>query len=252
VKLKLYDYDDEKGIINLDRNKLFKDRLKLINEELLSIKRYQDYYCNSKERWLGIKIVNCPHKNETVKYTLDYVSGYLLNSRDFNINDKKKLYLENLQLGKENKLASNVLYRKPSKSFKPSKNFVVMVNDAYEHHLSKCVEKYSNALKYSDQPNTHTYCATKTTNDLQRLKEIMIEIKALINESSELTVQNCNNRNRIRDIYKECQNKKDVVDEVKNLASKIKINKKEVKYIEIKIHELYEEYYFITEGRVYK
>jgi hypothetical protein len=227
----------------------------LVNDKILdetNANHYYKYYCQSKERWLGIKIVNRPHKNETVKFTLDYISGYLLNSRDFNINDKKKIYLEDLQLGKENKLEASVLYRKPSKSFKQSKNFIVMVNDAYEDHLAECITRFNEELKHSDQPFTHTYCFNKAQLELDRLREIMKELKALLNESAELTVDIDNSKNKISDIYKECQNKKDIVTEAKNLASKIKINKKEIKYIEIKIHELYEEYYFITEGRVNK
>src|SRR5690606_2768879 len=83
--------------LNLPVKLSYEDRIELINNEILNHKKYEDYYNknslkltelqidNIKKRWIGVKKVNNPYPDETLKTSFDILSTYLIYSKDYSV-----------------------------------------------------------------------------------------------------------------------------------------------------------------------
>ncbi len=261
VNLKLYDYnaDTNRGNIPLPRLFSFQERVDYIKKNIFEINRYNQYYTQSKNRWLGIKVVNKPNKMENVKFTLDFIAGYLLNSREYTTHDDKKEYLELFEKDNIGELTSDerirllflqgeVLYHKPVQSYRISKNMIFMKNRNYESLLNGILKLEIN--KDDTYNHTPVYCFNKTYDDWNDI----IKIKRQLNDiSSALTNLKNKKKNIKNDICNLMENVKDdnsTVSKIIDNSKMIKNINEKIGYANKKIRELYDDYLFVTEGKV--
>lgn len=263
VYLKLYDFNESKkqGKLSLPRLITFEERLSYINENIFNVKKYDVYYTQCPNRWLGIKIVNRPVKNENVKFTLDFVTGYLLNSKEHNAHHIKKRYLELLSLKSldvdftpelQNELSEiqkDIIYHKPSKSFAIGKNLVFIINKKYELFIQNCLVFYQNALKNSKNSNyTTEYVLDKTVEVLETLHQIKSEAR----ENVVKIVSLKSRRNDLKQIIKEDYlkvklEKTAIVSSIIKNSIELKQINDEIKYTDERLAVLQSEYMFLTE-----
>jgi methyl-accepting chemotaxis protein len=254
LKLKLYDSNDliDEGILELTPFDSYKDRLEHINKNILRVERYVEYY-NDKDRWLGIKLIGKPNKQENVKHTLDYLSGYLLYSKDF---ETRPLIIEYLELMKDDdrskeeenrikEIESLILYKRESNSCKISKNLIFILNQKYEEFIHNALGRHK---KQEHKGYTEVYIEKKANEEINIISNIKNNIARLTKELKDKRDKIHNNKIVIGELYTDKTNAETIV----KLSKQIKEFKKEIAYIINNIEELCSEYFFITHGRVYK
>lgn len=248
--LKLYDANNynQNGQLKLRYFDLFQERLKYLSDNFFSVDRYRRFYCKQTSDksyvgyWFGVKPVGHMQKNENVKNTLDYLSGYLLNSRDFDTNKIKKRYLELLEKKGKVEITSDeskeldgisklILYKKPTRSFKMNKNMIFLVNVAYE--------------KFTQDISTLSELSRIKFNIVDKVKSI----GSLLENKKQLTCEISELYNSLKSNGKD---KEIVVKVISANTHKIKTINNEVNYLRKSIEELYSDYYYITENKILK
>lgn len=261
--LKLYDYNESltQGKVKLHWLETFNDRVEYIEENVLNVDRYRVYYKECPSRWLGIKIVNRPAKMENVKFTLDYIAGYLLNTKEYSVHSKKKRYLELLEKSTSDnfdnelqheldELKDNILYRRPSKSFKITKNFILMENKKYEQYLRDCLMRYEDNLETDNELNYQdTYCLNKTTDQMVRINYIKVRVKEIVSLLNVLNEMKKKIKNEISYTYSKLKESKSELVNIIASSKQLKKINEDVRYYRMLIEELSDEYLWLTENK---
>lgn len=212
----------------------FDERLKYLKKNLFSIKEYRIYYgfCGKftpdedkslEHRRLGVKRVGSDQIDETIKNTLDYLTTYLLSSKEFDA----RVQIRNC------KSIDDFLYCKefPLKPDNQTPYFFVnkkveglLINSGNDERYKRCKKLKTDCLK--------------AKKEIKQLEEIKTKLF-----------------NAIEEEYKfiKTLEDKELVENSLNIISKytdeLKQVKKEIGFIEIKIRNLYSEYVYITEWR---
>lgn len=213
----------------------FQERLKYLEENLFDIKEYQIYYGftykdkekgiynrftkeKSKDienRWLGVKKVGSKQLNETLKNTLDYLATYLLSCKDFDSKDQIK-----------NRTSEDCFLYK-------NNDVIFFVNSIVEKFLldnkktaryDKCQELKMNCKKAISEIKKFKQLKIKLTNEIKKEYEYM-------------------------KLLKDKKNIDEALNSISNMTVELKRAKKEIKYIECQIQDLYSEYLYITEWK---
>lgn len=261
----MYDYNEktQHGLLKLKKYNTYQERLDFIQEHFFKNNKYKTYYSQSPALWLGVKLPNKPHKIEHVKTVLDYIATYLLSAKEHSTHNKKKRYLELLELkANQDKLDSElyrelshlskeIIYHPPSKSFKMNRNLVFFENSNYKSFLIKCKNKYIDFLNNDHVLNyTESFCLKKTEEEIQAIEYIEKKVKANLNKISHLNKKRDDLKKLVRENYKSLkENKANLSTMIKQSNLLKKIND-EIKFLKNEIHDLYKDYYFLTEHQI--
>lgn len=265
MKLKLA-YDKT---IELPNNLSFKDRSNYIMENVFENNNYlskqekityKSYYnlnstdlpenviVNIKKRWIGIKRVNMQYPDDTFKKTVDFLSTYLINSKEYSNKHKIHEYiqLKRKQIQKKanddeisaiNTLEKNIFYAKIGKS---GQEVVFYINNAYERMLNQRIKKIKKIIKVNDNVDSdliNTYNRLIfTKKQINNLKKQVKVKKGKIMEQRELLKIT---KQKIRDAYKT----QTITTELKH----VKVIKQQISFIENEIKNLVDDYMTITE-----
>lgn len=265
MNLKLYDFDPltNQGLIRLERYSTFQERNEYIKGNIFKNEKYNSYYTDS-DRWLGVKVVGKKNKDEHVKHALDFIANYLLNSKELSTHSLKKRYLQLLHLKSlegdsfademEDELSvleKSIVYRRPTNSFKISKNFIIVENKEYANFLTQCLKKHRSTIHLESVFDyTEQYCLLETIHSLMKMNETMAEIKENLHRVEVLKSKIRRLEKTIQEEYVNIRENKMAVSSIVFMAKEIKLAKDEVKHIRFSISELYDDYYFLTEHRV--
>ena len=303
MKVKLA-YNNE---LNLPKFKTFQERVDFIlehifnNQDILddvtgityekyyninSVNMTEEQHKNLRKRWIGVKPVNLPYPDESIKKTIDYLTGYLLSGEDYSakhdihrfkelmrrqhskrekdkLNAQKKIELENL--------TKNVIYYKirPQRSSKNS--FVFYENKTYERFMknrlneinqiiniiikinSKC--QLDNNEKYIYELNTYPIgdllnIKIRLENNIALCKEIKKKVKCKIKQILELKQQIKQLEMEIKNNYKilkEDRKNENLFKKIVNDTKIIRKIKSDIEFLELEIEELTDDYLQITE-----
>lgn len=255
MKVNLYDKIG-KEIPNLAT---FSDRCTYINDNIFSQSKYKDYYgllhedtseevCNAyNDRWIGVKKVGQKFKNESVKHFLNSLGTYLLSSRDYSIKLQIKEYnelkyktaLTNIEKDRLNELENNVLFHKIING----KPFTFMVNDDCVKFLQKSYNYYSNILSncgyslvfHKRLVNIHNNLLI-TFRSVEECKSICENIKSYQHYTQKLSTE-------IKKLY--TNREKDV--DIKPLVCELIEVRDNIRHLESKIVDIYDDYITATE-----
>lgn len=247
----------------------YHDRVELINNEILHNENHEHYYNknsyrlsdgsieNIAKRWIGIKRVNMPHPDETLKTSFDILSTYLVYSKDHSATSeisrfehlmmKKRDALSKNEEKELNKLTKNVIYFKLL-SKGNSKNIVFYNNSRYEKFLDQ---------KIKDLYNEDVYCDSDLERTKRRLKQKQMDIGYIKNEvkASAFRIDNKKEnikflKGEIKTLYQELKSDKknlEIVNDIKDKINNIKSLRKDIEIIEDTVRNLTDDYLQITE-----
>lgn len=252
------------------KNKYFVDLLSLVennlatNEEIekyLNIINYQKYYniCATdlslkeirdiEKWWLGVKKVNNPLPIENVKVTLDYLTGYILGSNDFSIKYFLSRYLE-----LKKKLKKSNLTNREIKEFKDLKNKIIYEDkDTIFFDNIEMENQLNKTLLLSQEKTYKNYTDNFMINDINNRLNMCILCKNNINTYKNSINLLYNDKyllnTTLKNEYKLFQDTKDknCLDNILNLADKIKKINKDIKYNKFQIELEYDKYFLCTE-----
>lgn len=265
MKIKMYDYNGTKdengkfiGLIELPPLPSYKDRLNYIEENIFSNEKYKSFYgifdegeefkLNKKlseqieNRWLGIKTVGQPDNiNEHVKFFVDSLANYLLNSKNYSskkqisryYNLKKKLNtdLKDTEKLEYELLEKNFLFIKEYPRNYKKENVIFYINkDAEQLFIDKNIKyKYDTCNQYKEE-------CINAISDIEKYEKEKTELLDLINMEYSMM-------NEIKD--KELSNS--IIKKISGYSNRIKMIEDEIMYLEKQISYLYSDYVYITE-----
>jgi len=259
--LKLYNNTNMK----LELFPTFNQRVEYINENLFNNKEHEIYYniCsrnfsnkdqikNIENRWLGIKVVNKPNKDEKLKATLNYIAGYLLGAKEYSINSKIRRYLELSRLSEPTKnelaelniLKGNVLYCKNYKARDNRKDFVIMINSHMENLLRHNLDKLE---KIENREYTEQFMYDHTLERLNVCNDIKDKIISIVDTLQNNTIKKETLFREIQAEYKNIQNSEDTIKYISSIMKDIKKIDSNNIYLEKQIEYLNDEYLMATE-----
>jgi hypothetical protein len=245
----------------------YQERLNFINKEIFSKSKYNNYYNitdpslfqdNSNEisnRWLGIKIINRPNKNEHTKVILDFLSGYLAGSRDHSYKIIIKRYYELLDIiknTKENKekesaleeisrIKVNFLYIKNSGD---KRDFIFYENIPAEEFITKNILRFKSKKKKSRTDNFMMYDLMNRLNIATYSKNKCLEYKDRISknlkEKEELI-------KLLKVEYELIEKNDDNFDNITYFLRRINEIEEENYYFDQEIQNFYDNYLYSTE-----
>jgi len=259
--LRLYDNTSMK----LELFPTFNKRVEYINENLFNNVLHETYYniCsrnfknknqieNIENRWLGIKVVNKPNKDEKLKATLNYIAGYLLGEKEYPINIKIRRYLELSRLSDPtqnelvelNSLKNNVLYCKSQKFRDNRKDFIIMINSHMENLLMHNLNKLE---QIENREYTEQFMYDYTIDRLNVCNDIKYKISSTVDTLHTNIIKKENLFREIQSEYKNIQNSDDTIKYISNIVKDIKKIDSDNIYLEKQIEYLNDEYLMATE-----
>jgi len=243
----------------------FNERVEYINENLFNNKEHETYYniCsrnfsnkdqikNIENRWLGIKVVNKPNKDEKLKATLNYIAGYLLGAKEYSINSKIRRYLELSRLSEPtknelvelNSLKNNVLYCKNYKARDNRKDLIIMINSHMEELLKYNLDKLE---QIENREYTEQFMHDYTIDRLNVCNDIKDKILSIVDILQTNIIKKETLFREIQTEYKNIQNSEDTIKYISNIIKDIKKIYSDNVYLEKQIEYLNDEYLMATE-----
>lgn len=266
MKLKLA-YDNElelsnlptfKGRVSYIKHNIFNNGDYLTNRKCGKNYTFKEFYNISSpegrteieeeqivDRWLGVKRVGSPFKDESMKLTMDFVTTYLLSSKDNSVRSE----VHEFKVLK-NKEVNNSINEGEMKTLeKLNKNIIfqnVKSNISEEETVFYFNKKFENTLKRRFKEN-----------DDEKLKEKITTCKNLRGKARKKAQAYNRTLRKIEDIKLEIKNDYQLLKENKKnnclfheITSKVKNTRKlkrELHYLEYELKNLADDYYLETE-----
>lgn len=230
----------------------YEERLKYIKENIFNKEHYRIYYGFTNEnekldndftnRWLGMKKENSDSINYQVRNTINYLTTYLTNAKEFSTDHLIKKYLilkkkfENNSINDKeikdyNNLCNNVLYIKVFPRRHNKEIIIFYVNDNVENifknkelkeKLKECQQIKDDVIKYSDKIKELNKENDNLFKFLQQEYQFMKETK-------------------------DKQEKSEIMNTINKYILKLKEVENEIIYLEMKISGLCSDYKYLTE-----
>lgn len=197
-----------------------------------------------------MKKVNAPYPIENIKKTLNYLTSYILGSKDFSVRNCINKYLELKKKKINGKLSDNELRdfeSLQSKIIYEYRNFVFFDNIDMENQLSIALLFLENKL---DKNFTDNFMI----EDIQRRLKTCKKIKSLVEDIKDSIIELSEEKFKVKSLIKKefelFQNTKNenVLNSIITLADKLKQLQDDLNYYNILIkEEFYQDYLLCTE-----
>lgn len=272
--------------LSLPNKKTFLARVKFLNKKIFNNKNYmnekekityENYYNlnsleiddkhirNIKRRWIGVKRVNQPYSDESLKFTFNYLTNYLLASKDYSAKkyihrfaELQRKQFKNKKISEDEQtelqlIRNNIIYYKILPKTNMSDDIIFYDNVNYENLIKDRLKQikidildYNNSHKIYDL-NEMQLRLTDTLCSIQNIKNKMNNHKNEISEYR-LEIKNC--KLEINKLYKDLKlDKKNeyILNDIISLMDKIRKNKNSIKYLDNNIRNLVDDYMILTE-----
>lgn len=166
-ELELTNLPTFRGRVSFINSNIFNNKENMLSEKEGKIMSFEEFYnitssvdrseveeMQIKDRWLGIKRVGSPHKDESMKMTLDFIATYLLNSKEYSsrsdIHELKKLQkkkvsssIDKAEAKELERLKKNTIFYKIGSRSSDEEDIVFYFNKGYEDMLKRRVKEES-------------------------------------------------------------------------------------------------------------
>lgn len=210
-----------------------------------------------RSRWLGVKRVGSPYKDESMKMTLDFIAGYivyckeysvkhdihtfkLLKKRQAGITRQKELTEDELE--ELDRIEKNILAYRLFKGSSDKDDIVFYYNRPYENFLKRRVKT-----------ETDESVLKRLENQIKTCKHLRIQAR----QKNELILKKENKiktlKNQSKRLYKQLKSNRNDESLLKTIVSKIKLTRKierDIHGLEIDLGNITDNYMQITELQV--
>lgn len=246
-----------RGRVSYINNNIFNNEDYMVNEENNKMTFEEYYNINSlkgrskieeeqiKNRWLGVKRVGSPFKDESMKLTIDFITGYILSCKEHSVKHETHMFklLKKKQIRDElnseeftelKKLEKNVISYRFSEE-----DIVFFFNHSYENFIKKREKEVEDSrikLSLQKQISTCKKLRSKAKIIDRKIKNVesqITDIEELIKEKYKTLKQNRNN--------------KELFVEISNSIKLIRKLKKNIEHFEFDLKYLVDDYLQITE-----
>lgn len=261
------------NILELPNLPTFRERVAYVNSNIFDNKQYmtenenekitfEDYYNKNSlterdelewsqvvERWLGVKRVGSPYKDESVKLTIDFIAGYLLGSKDVSMKHEVHKY----KVLQRKKLQNEELSDIETKELKTLNKYIVaysllgeelvfMFNDTYERQLKDTLKHIKDEKSRKRIKSSIKKCGLlriKAMNTSKQIKSLSKKIDK--------------NMIKAKGFYRELKDNKNnesLFSEIVGLIKQTRNTKSKINALEYDLYCLIDDYLQITELQV--
>lgn len=272
MKFKLHNHKE----LNLPKKLAFDKRVDLIVNEILENPEHEFYYNknslrlrdgqiqNIVDRWLGVKRVNMPHKDETLKISFDILSTYLIYSNDYSAKDDIHIFVTLMNRSKSKRqkdlltndeesnlfnLKSDVIFYRIHPKSSNKESVVFFENKKYERFLNKRIKFLKEMLEIEYDKDTETTLHRLISNR-KSIGELKNKAKHLFNKINNYKEDVNESKLVVKELYSKLRDNKDdlkTIDLIKVNLTNIKHYQSQINILEEEIKSLSDDYMQLTE-----
>lgn len=203
-----------------------------------------------RDRWLGVKRVGSPNKDEHVKLTLDFIAGYILYCKEHSAKHEVHMY----KLLKRKSSRKSGLTESEEEEFKKIKRDVISCRlDSDKEIVFYFNRPYESFLKRRIKTEKDTVIKERLSAMIKSCKELRRSAKITDNRIKDIEGRIADLRNEIKVKYEKLSKDRNNTAAFEIITKKIKSIRaleNDIYYLDVELENLTDEYLQITELQI--
>lgn len=249
-----------RGRINYIKNNIFNNEDYIVNEESNKM-TFEEYYNIGslkgrnkieeeliRNRWLGVKRIGSPFKDESMKLTIDFVTGYILNCKEYSVKHEIHMF----KLLKKKQIRGDLNSKELTELEKLEKN-VISYRFSEEDIVFFFNHSYENFIKRREKEVEDSKIKMSLQEQISSCKKLRSKAKVIDRKIKKIESQIADIEELIKEKYKSLKQNRDSEElfvEISNNIKLIRKLKKNIEYFEFDLKYLVDDYLQITELQI--